>query len=116
MRGRIADIDLDLSDTLELLFEDFQFAAMGRAEARKGNLLLTLDLLYLNLDDEQTTARGLETEVDLTLLITELGAGYRLGTWPLGPTSCRHCPSMCWSEGGMSFWSPASISTVVPVG
>jgi hypothetical protein len=85
VRGRTADIDLDLGDTLELLVEDFQFAAMGRAEARKGNLLLTLDLLYLNLDDEQTTARGLETNVGLKLLITEFGAGYRLGTWPLSP-------------------------------
>jgi hypothetical protein len=85
VRGRTADIDLDLGDTLELLFEDFKFAAMGRAEARKGNLLLTLDLLYLNLEDEQSTARGLETEVGLKLLITEFGAGYRLGTWPLSP-------------------------------
>jgi hypothetical protein len=85
VRGRTADIDLDLGDTLELLFDAFKFAAMGRAEARKGNLLLTLDLLYLDLEDDQTTARGLETEVGLTLLITEFGMGYRLGTWPLSP-------------------------------
>lgn len=85
VRGRTADVDLDLGDTLDLLFEDFEFAAMGRAEARKGNLLFTLDLLYLNLEDDQTTARGLETEVGLKFLITEFGAGYRLGTWPLSP-------------------------------
>ena len=52
---------------------------------RKGNLLFTLDLLYLNLEDDRTTARGLETEVGLKLLLTEFGAGYRLGTWPLSP-------------------------------
>jgi hypothetical protein len=85
VRGRTADIDLDLGDTLDLLFDDFKFAAMGRVEARKGNLLFTLDLLYLNLEDDQTTTRGLETEVGLKLLLTEFGAGYRLGTWPLSP-------------------------------
>ena len=85
VRGRTADINLDLGDTLDLLFDSLKFAAMGRAEARKGNLLLTLDVLYLNLEDDQTTARGLETEVGLQLLLTEFGAGYRLGTWPLSP-------------------------------
>jgi hypothetical protein len=84
-RGRTADNDLDLGDTLDLLVDDFKFAAMGRADARKGNLLFTLDLLYLNLEDDQTTATGLETEVGLQLLLTEFGAGYRLGTWPLSP-------------------------------
>jgi hypothetical protein len=43
VRGRTAAVDLNLGDTLDLLLDAFQFAAMGRAEARKGNLLFTLD-------------------------------------------------------------------------
>jgi hypothetical protein len=63
VRGRTADVDLDLDDTLDLVFESLKFAVMGRFEARKGNLLFTLDLNYINLEEENTTAVGLETEV-----------------------------------------------------
>ena len=86
VRGRTADIDLDLGDRLDLMFDGAKFlVAMGRAEARKGSLLFTLDVVYIGLEDEGTTARGLETEVTSQFLITEFGAGYRLGTWPLSP-------------------------------
>lgn len=46
---------------------------MGRAKARKGNLLFTLDLMYVNLGEEDTTPRGLETDVTSELLIVEFG-------------------------------------------
>jgi L-cystine uptake protein TcyP (sodium:dicarboxylate symporter family) len=46
---------------------------MGRAKARKGNLLFTLDLIYVNLGEEDTTPRGLETDVTSELLIVEFG-------------------------------------------
>jgi hypothetical protein len=91
VRNRTAEIDVDLGDTLELVFDALQFAFMGRAEAQKGPLLFTLDLLYLNLEDENTTSTSrriptlaLDSEVSAELLITEFGGGYRLGTWPLG--------------------------------
>jgi hypothetical protein len=86
VRGRTTDVDVDLGDRLDLMFDGVKFlVAMGRAEARKGNLLFTLDAVYLNLEDDGTTARGLETEVTSQFLITEFGGGYRLGTWPLTP-------------------------------
>jgi hypothetical protein len=85
VRDRTIDVDLDLDDTLELIFDSLKFAFMGRFEARKGNLLLTLDLFYFDMEDDGPTALGLETQVSSQLLFVEFGAGYRLGTWPLSP-------------------------------
>ena len=85
VRGRTVDVDLDLEDTLDLIVDSLKFAFMGRAEAHKGPLLFTLDLLYLDLEGDQTTTRGLRAELTTQLLITEFGAGYRLGTFALGP-------------------------------
>jgi hypothetical protein len=39
----------------------------------------------MNLEETNTTGQGGETDVTSELLITEFGAGYRLGTWPLSP-------------------------------
>jgi hypothetical protein len=86
VRGRTADVDVGLGDTLDLIFDDLQFAFMGRFEARKGNLLFTLDVDYTDLEDDNTTARGLEADVTAQSWIVEFGAGYRLGTWPLSPS------------------------------
>jgi hypothetical protein len=58
---------------------------MGRHETQKGPLLFTVDLMYLNLEGEHTTTRGLNADLNTKLLITEFGAGYRLGTFALGP-------------------------------
>jgi hypothetical protein len=80
-----ANVDLSVGDTLELLFDSFKVGALGRFEARKGELLLTLDVMYLSLEDEKTTVLGRRAEFSQQLLITEFGAGYRLGTWPLSP-------------------------------
>jgi hypothetical protein len=45
VRGQSADVELSVGDTLDLLFDDFKFAATGRVEARNGKALLTLDLM-----------------------------------------------------------------------
>ena len=66
VRGHSADVDLDLEDTLDLIVASRKFAAMGRFEARKRNLLFTLDVNYINLKKENTTAVGLDTEVSQT--------------------------------------------------
>ena len=58
VRGLSADVDLSVGDTLDLLFDSGKFVATGRAEARKGNALLTLDLMYLNLEENSQTALG----------------------------------------------------------
>ena len=85
VRGHTADVDLSVGDTLDLLFDSFKIGALGRFEARKGELLLTFDLMYLSLEDDKSTARGRRADVSTKFLVTEFGAGYRLGTWPLGP-------------------------------
>jgi hypothetical protein len=103
VRGRTADVDLDLGDTLEVIFDSFKFAFMGRFEAHKGNLLFTLDVDYTNLDDEHTTARGLDADVSTKSWIVEFGAGYRLGTWPLSP-SIYPALAVDFLAGGRYVW------------
>jgi hypothetical protein len=43
VRGLFSDVDLGVGDMLDLLFENFNFAATDRAETRKGKALLTLE-------------------------------------------------------------------------
>jgi hypothetical protein len=84
VRGHTASVDVSIGEFIETIFDSFQFAAMGRMEARRGPLVFTLDLLYLSLEDEDSNALGGETEVDFSQLLVEFGAGYRLGDGPLG--------------------------------
>jgi opacity protein-like surface antigen len=88
VRGRTADVDVSIGEFVETLFDDFKFAAMGRFEARKRNLVLTLDLLYLSLEDDTTGPLGDQRSIEFSQLVLEFGMGYQLGTWPLG--SGRH--------------------------
>jgi len=81
VRGRSADVDLSVGDTLDLLFDSFKFVATGRAEARKGNALLTLDLMYMNLEENTQTDIGLGVTTEFKQLILEFGGGYHLGEW-----------------------------------
>jgi len=83
VRGLSADVDLSVGDTLDLLFDSFKFVATGRAEARKGNALLTLDLMYLNLEENTQTDIGVGVDVRFKQLLLEFGGGYRLGEWSL---------------------------------
>jgi hypothetical protein len=82
-RGISSDIDLSVGDTLDLLFDSFKFAATGRAEARKGNILLTLDLMYMNLEENTQTDIGLGVMTEFKQLILEFGGGYHLLDWSL---------------------------------
>lgn len=87
VRGRTADVSLLPADFLSTLFESFKFAALGRAEARRGPLVFTLDLLYLSLEEDNTGRLGVERNVEFSQLILEFGGGYQLGEWPLGAQS-----------------------------
>lgn len=78
VRGQSADVDLSVGDTLDLLFDSFKFAATGHAEARKGNALLTLDLMYMNLEENTQTDIGLGVTTQTEQLILEFGGGYHL--------------------------------------
>src|SRR5919108_2997277 len=83
VRGQSADVDLSVGDTLDLLFDSFKFAVTGRAEARKGNALLTLDLMYMNLEENTQTDIGLGVTTGFKQLILEFGGGYHLLDWSL---------------------------------
>jgi hypothetical protein len=83
VRGRSADVDLSVGDTLDLLFDSFKFAATGRAEARKGNALLTLDLVYMNLEENTPTDIDLGVTTGFKQLILEFGGGDHLLDWSL---------------------------------
>jgi hypothetical protein len=83
VRGFSADVDLSVGDTLDLLFDSGKFVATGRAEARKGNGLLTLDLMYLNLEENTQTAIGAGVDLRFKQLLLEFGGGYHLGEWSL---------------------------------
>jgi hypothetical protein len=83
VRGLSADVDLSVGDTLDLLFDSGKFVATGRAEARKGNGLLTLDLMYLNLEENTQTAIGVGVDLRFKQLLLEFGGGYHLGEWSL---------------------------------
>jgi opacity protein-like surface antigen len=84
VHGRTAPVDVSIGEFVETLFDNFQFAALGRVEARRGPFVFTFDLLYLSLEQEDTTSLGINTEVDFSQLIVEFGAGYQLGDWRLG--------------------------------
>lgn len=83
VRGISSDVDLSVGDTLDLLFDSFKFVATGRAEARKGNALLTLDLIYVDLEENTQTAIGAGVDLRFKQLILEFGGGYHLGEWSL---------------------------------
>ena len=83
VRGISSDVDLSVGDTLDLLFDSFKFVATGRAEARKGNALLTLDLVYMNLEENTQTDIGAGVDVRFKQLLLEFGGGYHLGEWSL---------------------------------
>jgi hypothetical protein len=83
VRETSASVDQSVGDTLDLLFESFKFGATGRAEARKGNALLTLDFMYMDLGENVQTDVGAGVTVRSKQLILEFGGGYHLGEWSL---------------------------------
>jgi hypothetical protein len=66
-------VDQNVGDRLDLVFDSLKFAATGRAEARKGNALLTLDLLYMDLGENVQKAIGAGVTVRSKQLILEFG-------------------------------------------
>jgi hypothetical protein len=83
VRGQSASVDQSVGDTLDLLFDSFKFAATGRAEARKGNAILTLDFNYTDLGENVQTDIGAGVDVRFKQLILEFGGGYHLLDWSL---------------------------------
>ena len=88
VRGREADVDVSISEFTETLIDHLKFAAVSRFEAHRHDLILTLDLVYLDLqEDDATGPLGGDIKLEYSQLSLEFGAGYRLGTWPLGAAS-----------------------------
>jgi hypothetical protein len=81
VRGRSADVDQSVGDTIDALFDSLKFAALGRAEARRGDAFLTLDLLYLDLGENVQTDIGAGVTVRAKQLILAFGGGYHLLDW-----------------------------------
>ena len=85
VRGRTSSVNVSMGKFIETLLDSFKFAATGRFEAHRGDLLLTLDLIYMRFEEDGETPGGLfQTNVEFSNLITEFGGGYRLGEWSLG--------------------------------
>jgi hypothetical protein len=84
VRGQTAAVDVSIGEFVETLIEDFKFAAVGRFEVHKSNLVLTFDWLYLSIEDDNTGPVDGQIDLDFSQLVLEFGAGYRLGIWPLG--------------------------------
>jgi hypothetical protein len=113
-----AHISHDLGDTLDLLLDgNFSvIGGMGRVEAHKGNLLLTTNVVYLHVDEqEKFRALGLKTEVPFNYLNTEFGAGYRLATWA-PPVSLRPSVSVDALAGGRYVSLQPGITVTGPRG
>lgn len=58
VRGREAEVDVSVGEFTETLIDSGKFAAVSRFEARKHDLLLTLDLVFLSLEDDETGPLG----------------------------------------------------------
>lgn len=84
VRGRTAAVDVSAGEFVETLFDSFKFAASGRVEARQRDLILTLDVLYLSMEEDGETPLGGQVDVEFSQLLLEFGGGFRLGTWRLG--------------------------------
>jgi hypothetical protein len=84
VRGQTAAVDVSIGEFVETLFDDLKFTTLGRVEARKSDLVFTFDWLYLSIEDDNTGPVGGQIDIEFSQLILEFGAGYRLGTWPLG--------------------------------
>jgi hypothetical protein len=83
VRGLSAGVDQSVGDTIDLLFDSLKFAALGLAEARKGDVFLTLDFLYMDLGGNVQTDIGAGVNVRAKQLILEFGGGYHLVDWSL---------------------------------
>jgi hypothetical protein len=82
--------------------------ATGRAEARKGNALLTLDLMYMNLEENIQTDIGLGVTTRFGQLILEFGGGCHLLDWSLTGAS-KPTLSVDFLAGGRFVYLASSI-------
>ena len=85
--GRSLSIGTDIGETeatgaLGSLLQ-LNMGATGRVEVRKGDLVSTFDLLYLNVGHQTDSPFG-NLDFQFEVLNVEFGAGYRLFEWPLG--------------------------------
>jgi hypothetical protein len=67
-----SDVDIELDDILDSL----EFAFMGAAGVSKGKWTLAADVIYLNAEDSDTIAPGLNASVELTTWVITPLVGY----------------------------------------
>ena len=71
---------IDFSD----IVEDFNFGFTGHFEANWREWTALLDLLYLQLEQDETTGGGIRADLDYQQLFFEFGGTYRLASLPVG--------------------------------
>lgn len=90
--GQTVDVDNTIIESLEGVFDNFEFAAMGRFEAHHCKWSILVDLLYLkvgNESDANVAGVPIEAEWDLKDLTLQAMLGYQFACLPLGcPTGC----------------------------
>ena len=93
--GQSIDVDASIGDVFDAIIDNFEFAAMGRLEARHGRWGIALNLLYLTLGNQETGPLGMVTvDWDFEMTIAELFAMYRFATVPLGCGDACFRPTM----------------------
>jgi hypothetical protein len=78
-KGTTSDIDQDFSDIIEVV----NIACFGRFEAWKGNIGITANLEYIDLEEDKDTPIG-NVEGSMTTFFSELGVSVLLSESPLG--------------------------------
>lgn len=81
LRGRTGPVDVGFSD----IWDNLDFAFMGRVEAWQGKWGLFVDGLYMDLGSEFSTPQGLvSADIDFKMTVLEFGIGHRLWETQVG--------------------------------
>jgi hypothetical protein len=86
--NQTVDVDASIGDVLQSVFDNFEFAAMGRFEANYCRWSVLLDVIYLNLGNEDDVnlpgAGQIDADWEFHELIAQGLIGYRFAELPLG--------------------------------
>lgn len=80
--NRSVSFDQSFNDLLEMM----NFGAMGRFEAKHDELILTTDLMFINLG-ESGSAGPIDVSANIRQTILEFGGGYHLADFVLGDSA-----------------------------
>jgi hypothetical protein len=87
VKGRTFTVDTSIVESLEGVFENFEFAAMSRFEAHRGKWSTLVDAIFLRLGNDvgfDVAGVPVSAEWDLTQLTLQPMLGYQVACLPLG--------------------------------